>query len=163
MSIRLQAGRPWRYQGGVSLIEIIVFIVVVGVAVAALVEVFSTTTRASADPLLRRQALAVAQALMEEISYKEFANPPNGFTGPYTPVNRGKFDDVMDYNGFSMVGIAYLDGTPIPGLEQYQAQVAVAPVAFGPVPIAQGLQVTVTVADPGGEEVVLDGYRANYY
>ncbi len=163
MSIRRQGGRPGRYQRGISLIEIIVFIIVVGIAVAAVTEVFSTATRANADPLLRRQALAVAQALMEEISYKEFSNPPNGFTGPYTPVNRGKFDDVMDYNGFAMDGIAYLDGTPIPGLGLYRVLVAVAPAAFGPVPTPQGWKITITVTDPSGEELVLDGYRANYY
>lgn len=163
MSIKVQGIRPALYQRGVSLIEIVVFTIVVGIAVAAITEVFSTTTRANADPLLRRQALAVAQALMEEISYKEFSNPPNGFTGPYTPVNRAKFDDVMDYNGFSMNGIVYLDGTPIPGLGQYQVQVAAVPEAFGPVPIGQGLKITITVTDPIGEELVLDGYRANYY
>ncbi len=163
MSIRSRRVRLRRSQCGISLIEIVIFILVIGIALAAVAQVFSITARANADPLLRRQALAVAQALMEEISYKEFSNPPNGFTGPYTPVNRGKFDDVMDYNGFAMDGIAYLDGTPIPGLGQYRVQIAVASTAFGPVPAPQGWRITITVTDPSGEELVLDGYRANYY
>lgn len=158
----MSINRPALRQGGLSLIELLVFILIVGIAVAAIAEIFSITARANADPLLRRQALAVAQALMEEIGYKEFGNPPNGFAGPYTPANRGKFDDVMDYNGFAMTGIAYVDGTPIAGLEGYRAEVAVANAAFGPVPGADGLKVTVTVTDPIGEQVVLDGYRANY-
>lgn len=150
------------HQTGVTLIELILFIVIVGIAVAAVLQVYAVTARANADPLLRRQSLAIAQALMEEISYKAAANPPGGFAGPYTPANRWLFDDVVDYSGFSMAGIADLTNVPISGLENYQLGVAVVSAAFGPVPISAGLRFTVTVTDPVGEPIVLEGYRASY-
>ncbi|MEW5893244.1 MAG: type II secretion system protein [Pseudomonadota bacterium] len=149
-------------QSGVSLVELILFIVIVGIAVAAVLQVYGVTARANADPLLRRQSLAIAQALMEEIGHKAAANPPGGFAGPYTPANRWLFDDVLDYNGFSMAGIADLTNVPISGLENYRLEVAVVSAAFGPVPISAGLRFTVTVTDPTGEPTVLEGYRASY-
>ncbi|TCS71888.1 MSHA pilin protein MshD [Sulfuritortus calidifontis] len=149
-------------QSGVSLVELILFIVIVGIAVAAVLQIYGVTARANADPLLRRQSLAIAQALMEEISYKAASNPPGGFTGPCTPANRWLFDDVVDYSGFSLAGIADLTNVPISGLENYQLNVAVVSAAFGPVPISAGLRITVTVTDPVGESTVLEGYRASY-
>lgn len=53
--------------GGVTLIELVVFIVIVGVAMAGLFAAFNTITAASADPQVRKQALAIAESLMEEV------------------------------------------------------------------------------------------------
>ncbi len=50
---------------GVSLVELIVFIVIVGVAMAGLFAAFNTITAASADPQVRKQVLAIAESLME--------------------------------------------------------------------------------------------------
>lgn len=57
---------------GVSLVELIVFIVVVSAGVAGILAVLSETTRTSADPLIQRQALAIAQSLIEEIELMPF-------------------------------------------------------------------------------------------
>jgi len=149
-------------QSGISLVELILFMVIVGIAVAAVLQVYGVTARANADPLLRRQSLAIAQAMMEEISYKAPTNPPGGFSGPYTPANRWLFDDVVDYSGFAMAGITDLTNVPISGLENYQLNVAVVSAAFGPVPESHGLRFTVTVTDPTGEITLLEGYRASY-
>src|SRR5882762_2045905 len=63
--------RP-RAEHGISLVELIVFIVIVGIAVAGVVGALSMATRASADPMIQKQALAVAEALMEEIQLMPF-------------------------------------------------------------------------------------------
>jgi MSHA pilin protein MshD len=57
---------------GVSLIELIVFIVIVGAAMSAFFAVFGTMTKASADPQVRKQVLAIAESLMEEVSLMPF-------------------------------------------------------------------------------------------
>lgn len=57
---------------GSSLIELIIFIVIVSVALAGILLVMNTTTRASADPLIRKQALAIAESLMEEVQLMPF-------------------------------------------------------------------------------------------
>ena len=48
------------------------FIVIVGVAAGGILMVFANTTRASADPLIRKQALAIAESLLEEIRLMPF-------------------------------------------------------------------------------------------
>ncbi len=61
-----------RFSRGVTLVELIVFIVIVGVAMAGLFAAFNTITAASADPQVRKQVLAIAESLMEEIALKPF-------------------------------------------------------------------------------------------
>ena len=66
-------GSPPRHrQHGISLIELIIFIIIVSIGVVALLAVFSTTVRKSADPLIRKQMLAIAESLLEEVQSKPF-------------------------------------------------------------------------------------------
>ena len=59
-------------QRGVSLIELIMFIVIVGVALAGILLVMNVTTKSSADPLVHKQALAIAESLLEEVELMPF-------------------------------------------------------------------------------------------
>jgi MSHA pilin protein MshD len=68
---RAQGHRP-RAEHGVSLVELIVFIVIVSVAAAAVIGTLSMATRASADPMIQKQALAIAEALLEEVQLQPF-------------------------------------------------------------------------------------------
>ncbi|MHB8836177.1 MAG: prepilin-type N-terminal cleavage/methylation domain-containing protein [Candidatus Methylomirabilia bacterium] len=52
---------------GFSLIELVIVIVILGIASVGLMTVFSTGTKKSADPLLENQALQLAQEKMEII------------------------------------------------------------------------------------------------
>jgi len=64
--------RAFAYQQGVSLIELITFIVIISVALAGILLVMSVTTRNSADPLIHKQALAIAEAMLEEVELMPF-------------------------------------------------------------------------------------------
>ena len=68
---RRQAGRR-KDQAGMSLIEVIVFVVIVGVALAGVLSTLNLTTAKSADPLIRKQMLAIAEGLMDEIQLRPF-------------------------------------------------------------------------------------------
>ena len=57
---------------GLSLIELLVFIVVVGVALAGVLAAINVAARGSADPMVRKQALAAAESLLEEIEQQPF-------------------------------------------------------------------------------------------
>ncbi len=59
-------------QRGVTLIELTIFIVVVGVAVVGLLQIFTRTTASSVDPQLRKQALALAEGMLEEVTMARF-------------------------------------------------------------------------------------------
>jgi MSHA pilin protein MshD len=59
-------------QRGVSFIELIIFIVIIGIALAGILLVMNNTTRRSADPQVRKQALEIAESLLEEIEQAKF-------------------------------------------------------------------------------------------
>jgi MSHA pilin protein MshD len=147
---------PKRACRGISLPELIFFIVVVGVGLAGVLTVFSSTISKSADPLPRKQALAVAESLIEEISLKNFANPAGGDSG----TDRQSFDDVDQYHLYASTGVKSADGTAVPGLGSYNAAVTVAAAAFSDGVPAK--LITVTIAAPDGQSYSLSAYRTNY-
>ncbi len=152
-------------QRGASLIELIMFIVIVSVALAGILLVMNQTTRGSADPLVRKQALAAAYSLLEEVELQDFL-PASGAVGtPVTQANRATvYHLVGDYNNFNQnAGIHSLAGVaPITGLEGYTAGVTVTAAALGDIPAASAVQIDVTVTAPNGEAITATGYRAAY-
>jgi MSHA pilin protein MshD len=72
MCIHNTALRHRQRQAGISFIELVMFIVIVSVGVAGVLSVMTTTTRHSADPLVQKQALAIAESLLEEIELQPF-------------------------------------------------------------------------------------------
>jgi len=130
-----------------SLIEVVVFIVVLGIGIAGTVILYTQVTKASVDPMVRKQALALAASLLEEIELRAFtycdpddpavttANSTSdcgaGLTeiiGPNEPSANAEtryatplFDNVNDYHGFSMSGsnIKGADGSTVAGLAGY--------------------------------------------
>ena len=171
---------------GLSLIELLVFIVVVGIAVTGVLSVYSLNARSSADPMVQKQALAIADSLLEEVLAKPYtycdpddanvetaANAAGCATTPEAmgPENASEtryanltpYDNVNDYNGFSMAGINDLTNTAVAGLGGYTAAVQVQPAgAFNGIPAGETLLVTVTVTAPGNQGVSLSGYRTRY-
>lgn len=64
---------------GFSLIETVIFILVVGVALSGIVTLFVQNTQSSSDPFMRERAVAVAHAYMDEIMGMRFdENTPVG-------------------------------------------------------------------------------------
>ena len=59
-------------QRGISLIELIMFIVIISVALAGILGVMNIVMRHSADPLVHKQALAIAESLLEEVELMPF-------------------------------------------------------------------------------------------
>lgn len=71
--------RPWlrqdsnaQRQRGVTLIELVVFIIIISVGVIGLLSVTGSTILHSADPMIRKQALAIAESLLLEIEQRPF-------------------------------------------------------------------------------------------
>jgi MSHA pilin protein MshD len=154
-------------QRGVSLIELILFIIIVSVALTGLLSVMNANTRNSVDPLLQKQALAIAESMLEEIELQDFIPPVGGFSGgtiaTAIQANRASFDDIFDYNNFATIGIFPADGssTGVTGLANYNVSVAVTTIAWVTV-ATDAAQITVTVTDPRGQTIQAVGYRVNY-
>ena len=131
-------------------------IIVIGVGLAGLLLAFGTVARGSADPVLRKQLLAIAQDLMEEIALKPYAVAANAAPAGCA---RDTFNDIADYNGYSATGICTVDGVVIAALANYSVAVSVASgTLFG---VAATKSITVTVSN-SGESLSLVGWRTDY-
>ncbi len=140
---------------GFTLIELIIFIVVVAAGLAGILSVMNTSVASSADPMVRKQTIAIAESLLEEILLKEYANPPGGDTGTV----RALYDDVDQYAGYTSTGIQDPLGASVPGLGSYNVNpVVVDVVQLGGQTVKR---VTVSVTGPQGV-ISLVGYRGNY-
>jgi MSHA pilin protein MshD len=173
-------------QPGLTLIELIIFVVVVAVGLTGVLLAINTAVGRSSDPMVRKQALAAAESLLEEIELQPFTycNPSDSAAPTATssagcttaaqsmdtPGNWGAgksrygpafFDNVADYNGFSMTGtlndIFQQSSTRLAG---YNAAVSVTQVGsgFGLSSNADAVRIDVTVSG-SGNTVTVSGFR----
>jgi len=107
-------------QSGISLIELVIFIVILAIALTSITLVYINTTRNSADPLVRIKSVELAQLTLNEILLKKYdENTPVGngcvehaptrctsgdsaatnttFGPDAGETNRAQYDDVDDY------------------------------------------------------------------
>lgn len=179
----MKAAMPRRRQHGLTMVELVMFIVIVGVAVVGVLGVISLTTRSSADPIRQKQAMAIAESLVDEIRAARFtwcgitdpayqtATSAAGCTIPEGPGQEDAgvprpFDNVNDYINTYGTEKAYTTdviGTPFPA--GYTAAVKITQAAFGPagatVPATDALRIEVTVRY-GTDAVTMESWRTRY-
>lgn len=141
-----------RRQSGLTLIELIVFVVIVSVALVGVLTVFNVTTRSSADPMVRKQMLAVAEAILEEVQLQPFTfcSPDDANAATATSATTGaggcattvqgvgaggaariaNTDNVGDYASVTLNPVTTVDGTY--SLADYTAAITVTPENLGP-------------------------------
>lgn len=149
-------------QRGMTLVELIIAMVIIAVALAGVLGVLSRTAVASADPMINKQLIALAEGMMEEILLKPFGSPA---AAAPTTCSRQGLATAGDYNGYNF-GVCTIDGSPMPLLAGYQMQVAVAPgsgsiLLGGTIPAADVIDITVTVTH-GAQQYSLRGWRMRY-
>jgi MSHA pilin protein MshD len=131
-SMRTNNKKDSNKQIGVTLIELVVFMVIVSVALVGVLKVLDITNRGSVDPLVRKQALSIAESLLLEIEQQPFTycDPDDANVSTATSAvactnsqdkggaaltspspnsesrysNTDPFDNVADYGGFTMPG-----------------------------------------------------------
>ncbi len=144
-------------ESGVSLLEMIVFIVVVSIALVALLSVYNQSARANVDPIVQLRLLEAAQSRLDEIiALKYDESTPtggvpacgSGLAGSVACTNTpdANMNDVDDFSGPAG------DDSPYPG---YQRTVTVG---------VDGNRklISVTVSAPGGQALTLSAYRYNF-
>ncbi len=147
-------------QAAFTLIEIIITIIVIGVAATALLSVFSSMIRGSADPVLQQQATTVAEAYLEEILLKSFADPQVAETGfAEAGETRPNYDDVQDYNSLGTTQVRDQNDNPIAALSDYQVSVSVNGAVFNTV---NAMQIDVTVTHAATGSITLSAFRTDY-
>lgn len=152
-------------QRGISLIELIMFIVIISVALAGILLVMNQVMGRSADPLIRKQALAIAESMLEEIKLQDLSGAAcTGAVGANAA--RSGVGCVADYSGYSTTAgiLDFSTNAAVAGLGSYNiTSVSVTQVGtLGGTAInaGSGVMITVTVADPTGATIEATGYRA---
>lgn len=154
-------------QRGVSLIELIMFIVIISIAVAGILLVMNNVTGHSADALVRKQALAIAESLIEEIQLQQSMSGVACTGTLLTNANRSAATNVCDYRGYRTTGGIrdFSTNNPVFGLTAYNIDppVAITPTTavWGGIAAGSAVVITVSVTGPGGQ-IDLTGYRTNY-
>ena len=149
-----------RKNTGLTLVELIVAMVVISIAFTGVLLIMNYATSHSADPVLQRQALAIAESYLEEIMLKDVTDPDGVGEG-----SRALYDDVSDYDGLDDNGAKDQLGNAISGLSSYQVKVVVNEAASSLGPTGSKVdawQIIVTVKDPAQESISLTGYRCDY-
>jgi MSHA pilin protein MshD len=155
---RRRGASPHRHQG-VTLIELVVAITIVAIAVTTILGVIGAIALRSADAMVQQQAVAIAQAYLDEI-LQRWVVDPNG-TPPNT--GRGSWDLVDEYNGLTDVGAHDQFGNAIPALSAYTVSVTTTPSsALTGVPSAGARRIDITVSYAPSGSVTLSGYRTSY-
>ncbi len=140
---------------GVSLVEMVAFIVIVSVALIPLINVYRQATVHNADPLIRIRGLEAAQSLLDEIlALKYDEQTPTGGIPACSSVQAGSVacnnnpdsnrNDVDDYQGWSDV--------PYTGYARSVRVTTNANIKL----------VEVSVTTPTGETILLAAERANF-
>lgn len=149
---------------GFTLIELIIFIVIVGIATTGLFSAINQHNLSSVDPIYQVRALELAQARLDEIIGKRYdENSPNGGFPPCDSGETGAvacdslnaadaadLDDVDDYHGFNTVPASYSGFT-------LNVNVSGQILSGQPTKL-----IRVTVTPPVGEPVDLSAYKANF-
>lgn len=156
-----QMERGGHLQRGMTLVELIVAIVIIAVGLAGMLSVFNNTVKNSADPMIRKQLLALAEGMMDEVMLLPFeADPATNWSGSATCANRDQFDEVDDFSGYTNQDVCDYGGTPI--LPGYKLSVEVDDSQpLDGVPATAARRITVT-AEVGGESLRLVGWRTNW-
>jgi len=172
-----------RRQQGLTMIELIIFILIVSIAVLGVLQVITLNTARSADPIRQKQALAIAEGLMNEIRSAGMAQCDISDAVNYgvpgaacaVPDNVGRegtggrpYDNVNDYvTAWNTPTVYAADPSNNAFPAGYQATVTIPDPAtqaapFPGVPASAALQVFVTVNYGGNNNVVLSTWRTRY-
>ncbi len=165
---------PRTAQRGLTFVELIFFIVIVSAGLAGILTVLNVTTSRSADPMVRKQMLVIAEGVLEEVRLQSFgwcdpddanastATSATDCEGNTPAETRGNalapWDQVTDYNG--AVLNTSLAGTAFPAGYSAAVQVLQADNLNG-IAGGEALRIQVTVSF-GPEALVLEGYRTRY-
>lgn len=158
----MSSRRLRRDQAGATLIEVIVFIVVVNLAFVAVMQIYGQAIVNSVDPVVRVRAIELARATLDEVQARRFDEntpaggvPACGSSGGVACLGitaDAAYDDVGDFNG-------YTDNT----IAAYPVVVAVIEAGddLG-LAAAAARKIIVTVGMPDGNSVSLAAYKVNY-
>ncbi|MCH8529784.1 MAG: type II secretion system GspH family protein [Saccharospirillum sp.] len=160
-------------QQGVTLVEMVITIVIIGIALAGTIAAFSSVVGRSSDTLIQTRTISLAQAYLDEILALPFdrATPPGGeppFSGNCRVIggnanNRPQFRSVDQYDGIVHSPPQLLSGLEGEGYEGFTVSISVSCV--GPeigLPDGHAKRIDVQIGTPLNQTVVFSAYRGHF-
>ena len=150
-------------QSGLTLVELVISIVILSIVVVGVFSALGTLVGRSADPMIRQQSIAVAQAYLEEIQSMDFGLPGGGCPAVPGTGGRANFNNICHYHNLSDSGAVDQNGSSIASLANYDVTVTVTGSSnLGSLSAASAARIDVSVTGPTNETVIMSGYRTNY-
>jgi MSHA pilin protein MshD len=146
---------------GFTLLELVVTLVILGVAFAAIAGLVATLGGGSASPVLQTQALYIAEGYLEEAMLKSYIDPDGVNEG--CGVSRDLWDDIGDYELCLGTATAPTDsaGVALAGLSRYRVRMDVENATTVGGVTTRRVEVRVTNID-GDFDVRLAALKAQY-
>lgn len=165
-------------QQGATLVELVMTIVIIGVAIAGVVGAFSLITGRSADPLNQTRAVALAQLYMDEILARNYdeSSKVGGGKVPAAQVDctspgadgetRAGYDDVDDYHAITNAIPEDGEGNPLPGYGNFRISIAVScagdDISEMSLANSDAKRIDITITDPSNATYRFSAYRGNF-
>lgn len=147
---------------GMTLIELVMSIVIIGIALMGTILAFNTAARFSGNPVVEHQKVAIAKAYLDEILIKNY---PGTVPCGTPPANRADYSNICDYNNLTDNGAKDSTGASISGFENYIVTVIIDTAGAQLGSLVSGTQVVrvdVTVKLTGDTQgYTLSGYKTN--
>lgn len=146
-------------QRGLSLIELVMFMVIMGVAAVTVLQLLNISTKASAEPARRKQALLLAEALMEEVQQARFTfcDPSDANAATATSAATGAAGDTTKCAAtVEAFGPENGEGRPYNNVNDYVTAPNTAQESF----LSGGLLVDAAGTVMGGPGTPLTGFKA---
>ena len=169
---------------GFSLVELVVIIVILGLALTGVTLVLNKVVEQSPTSLIQTRAMELAQAYLDEIMAKRFDENTgqgglprcdsidnaalacsNSLSSDSGEINRRLYDDVDDYNGLNeQPPQALSTGANLTNYDGYRVQVSVAYAGsdLGLASNRHAKRITVSITTPTGNTVPVSSYRVNF-
>jgi MSHA pilin protein MshD len=154
---------------GFSLIELVITIVVLGIALSALTNSLFTGVGRNADPLWQTKASQLSQAYLDEILSMRFSetSPLGGgsidscsIDGKEAGETRSLYDDVDDYDGLIETA-DFLDTQATSSYSGYGVSIQVSCIEQGNFPLTESKLITLTITSPVNQKLIFSVLRAD--
>lgn len=142
---------------GLGLIELVISMAILSIALLGTLISINTVVFSSSDPLLRKQAVSIADSYLQEIGNRNFP------ISPCPAATRANYTNVCHYHGLHESPTDQR-GNPLASLSDYTVTVNVDhTAALGSFSGATAVaRVDVTVSHGGMQAVQLSMYKTNY-
>ncbi|WP_240904623.1 prepilin-type N-terminal cleavage/methylation domain-containing protein [Stutzerimonas balearica] len=134
-----------RKQHGMTLVELVITIVIIGIAAAALFSAMASITARSADPMLRQQSLYIAEAYLGTLLVVDLTNNPPLIPAVEALPHGIDNEPILELSGYRVTVVLDNNAKLGPSGEQVDAT-----------------RIDVSVKDPSGQVLTLTGYRTDY-